>query len=124
MTNQADRKRVPSSPMDVMPVDPPVFFFHAGGIPLAAISTMLDSTGCLGRPRNAFDLDGRMWANAHDSGSTDFEGYLTGQIDEARVHGRRFSALIDWRDLLWLDRRPAFQELLCHPFRAEIHSTR
>lgn len=96
----------------------PVFFFHAGGLPLAAIADLLDSTGCLGHPRNVFDLDGSMWVSARERASADFSSYLASLTDEARADGKRFAAFVDWRDLLWLERRPAFEDLLRHPFRA------
>ena len=96
----------------------PVFFFHAGGLPVSAITDLFESTGRLGRPDDLFDLDGSMWTRLQDQAPASFSDYLTRQIDAARKNGRRFSALIDWRDFLWLQHRTAFKELLERPFRA------
>ena len=100
------------------PADPPIFFFHAGGLPLEGIADLLDSADCLGRPRDLFDLEGTMWTLARNGADAGFASYLERQIQEARAEDRRFSAMIDWRDLLWLERRSAFQDLMRRPFRA------
>jgi len=98
--------------------DLPVFFLHAGGLPQSAIGELLGSTNRLGRPDDAFDIDGSMWTRLRDQAQAGFTDYLISLVEKASTDGQRFSALIDWRDLLWLERRPAFRDLLQHPFRA------
>ena len=118
MTTDAADAQAPSGARTARHRDLPVFFLHAGGLPIDAIAELFASTGCLGRPRDLFDLDGSMWRQVRGRGSATFADYLASEIDDARADGRRFAALIDWRDLLWLERRPPFRNLLRHPFRA------
>lgn len=89
-----------------------VLFLHAGGLPDEAIAHQLASLQCFGKPRAYFDLDGPMWLGVRASEARGFADYLKGLIDWTVNESGILSALIDYRDLLWLEQRRIFQEQL------------
>ncbi|MGI9492910.1 MAG: hypothetical protein ACR2QF_10980 [Geminicoccaceae bacterium] len=89
-----------------------VLFLHAGGVPIEALARQLKALGCFGEPKAHFDLDGSMWSAVSDAKTNSFADYLSGLIDWTASDAGRLSALIDYRDLLWLEQRPLFQEQL------------
>ncbi len=82
-------------------------FVHAGGVPIEPLSALLTETGAFGRPRPWFDHDGPMLDLAASLGADDFDRYV-----EAIRAGAPWSALVRYRDLAWLEHKPAFRRLL------------
>ncbi len=89
-----------------------ILFLHAGGIPSEALSKQLTALKCFGKPKAYFDLDGLMWSEMIGTDKRGFADYLASLIDWTSHDGGRLSALIDYRDLLWLEQRPVFREQL------------
>ena len=89
-----------------------IFFLHAGGLPINGVSRQLTALRCFGEPKAHFDLDGPMWSAAKDADANSFADYLASLIDWTSHDGGRLSALIDYRDLLWLEQRSIFQDQL------------
>ncbi len=87
-------------------------FLHAGGLPIEALTALLEATGLFGRPAPWFDHDGPMLEAVRAFNVPDLDGYLDALLAEATSAGRPFSALIGDRDLAWLKSTPAFARLL------------
>ena len=89
-----------------------VLFLHAGGVPIDSLTRQLSALRCFGEPNAHFDLDGPMLSAMNGTGVSDFARYLVSLIDWTAHDAGRLSALIDYRDLLWLEQRPIFKEQL------------
>lgn len=87
-------------------------FLHAGGLPVQAIAHQLAALRCLGQPDAFFDLEGSMWSALKTTTYESFDDYLLSLVDRGNEPAGRLSAIIDYRDLLWLEQRPLFQEQL------------
>ncbi len=87
-------------------------FLHAGGLPIDAVADQLSALRCFGRVKAHFDLDGPMWSAVAGGKASGFEDYLVGLIDRTDKPSGVLSALIDYRDLLWLEQRPIFLQQL------------
>lgn len=87
-------------------------FLHAGGLPLESLTRQLEALGCFGRPEAFFDLEGPMWSRATSRGALSFADYLAGVIQRKEEGSTILSALVDYRDLLWLEQRPIFEDQL------------
>lgn len=94
-----------------------ILFLHAGGLPIDAVARQLKALRCFGEPKAHFDLDGSMWSAVNGRGSSSFADYLASLIDRTPHDAGRLSALIDYRDLLWLEQRQVFKEQLCQRLR-------
>lgn len=87
-------------------------FLHAGGLPTKDVAKQLASLGCFGKPDAHFDLDGPMWSALAGAKGDSFATYLVSLVDRTDRPTGLLSAIIDYRDLLWLEQRSIFQEQL------------
>ena len=105
----AIKPRKPNRPSNGLPI---YLFVHAGGLPIDALAVLLTSVGAFGSPAPWFDHDGPLLEKAWELGALDLESYVDAVLGEAKDAGQPWSALISYRDLLWLQSTTVFQRLM------------